>query len=57
MVKTAYGSHTQFTSTGTGDSYGVGKKQPLAKIRRWSMNDNVPPPTKKQLKSKPKALA
>ena len=57
MAKTAYGAHTQFTERGTGDYYGVGKKQPLAKIRKWSLNDDVPPATKKQLKRKPRALA
>jgi hypothetical protein len=47
--------HTASSPQGSGDYYGVGVKNPLGKIRDWSMGEVSLPP--KNVKAKPKKLA
>lgn len=48
-------SHTQRTKHGTGDFYGTGYKNPVGRIRSWSMGEVSNPP--KNTSARPKKLA
>jgi hypothetical protein len=55
MTKKRVEAHSSNVERGTGDYWGTGMRNPMGKIRSWSLEGGVPPP--KSLKHKPKKLA